>query len=160
MGRYIFISSCMVLWSQSWVGMISVDPSGKNQYLPWDSNYEFKGNWSNWYCVMSHNIHVMIADKLQLVLSHSTHHCHFHNTPKIPRTSVLCLNSDAIRPQPCHPCCSCLSGFVSSNAHQLPSDLKSHLSSELTLPPELTSLTEPKLRWSSADPSAWSDLYC
>jgi len=39
-----------------------------------------------------------------------------------------------------------MSGFVPSNAHQLPSDPKSHLPSEPTLPPKLTSSAEPELR--------------
>src|SRR5882724_7291811 len=47
--------------------------------------------------VTSHNTYVTLADKLWLVLSHGTHHCHFHTTPEIPRTSVLCSSSDVIK---------------------------------------------------------------
>src|SRR5882724_2205530 len=65
--------------------------------------------------VTSHNTHVTLSDKLQLVLSHGTHYCHFHMTSEIPRTSVPCSNLDVITSQPCFPIgiseasCSCLS---------------------------------------------------
>ena len=51
--------------------------------------------------VASHNTHVTLAEKLQLVLSHGTHYCHFHKTSEIPGTSVLCSNSDVIKSRPC-----------------------------------------------------------
>jgi len=44
---------------------------------------------------MSHNTLMTIADKLQLVPSHGTHHCHFLELP-FPH-----LNSDVIKSQPC-----------------------------------------------------------
>src|SRR5882724_1373620 len=50
---------------------------------------------------MSCNTHVSLAEKLWLVLSHSTHHCHFHMTSKIPETSVPCSKSAVIKSQPC-----------------------------------------------------------
>jgi len=42
-----------------------------------------------------------LLTKLQPVLSHSTHCCHFHRTSKIPRTSIPCSNSDVIKSWPC-----------------------------------------------------------
>src|SRR5882724_2940693 len=50
--------------------------------------------------VMFCNTYVTIADKLQLVPSHSTHHCHFNMTSEIPRTSILHLCLAVINPDP------------------------------------------------------------
>ena len=42
-----------------------------------------------------------IADKIWLILSHSTHDYHFHTRSDIPRTSVPHLNLDVIKSQTC-----------------------------------------------------------
>ena len=50
--------------------------------------------------VTSCNTHMTFADKLQLVLSHSPHYCHFCTTSRIPRTSFPHSNSEVINSWP------------------------------------------------------------